>query len=89
MKVLGQLFKGVGASKIIVVDIHSKVGLKLFRIKSENVTAIPDLVGYFKKLNLKNPLVISPDQGGKQRARITSYNVCYTKLLRQVLKLHF
>ncbi len=69
MKVLGQLFKGVGASKIIVVDIHSKIGLKLFRIKSENVTAIPDLVGYFKKLNLKNPLVISPDQGGKQRAK--------------------
>lgn len=69
MKVLGQLFKGVGASKIIVVDIHSKIGLKLFKIKSENVTAIPDLVGYFKKLNLKNPLVISPDQGGKQRAK--------------------
>lgn len=69
MKVLGQLFKGVGASKIIVVDIHSKIGLKLFRIKSENVTAIPDLVRYFKKLDLKNPLVISPDQGGKQRAK--------------------
>lgn len=69
MKVLGQLFRGVGASKVIVVDIHSKTGLKLFRIKSENVTAIPDLVGYFKKLDLKNPLVISPDQGGKQRAK--------------------
>jgi len=69
MKVLGQLFRGVGASKVIVVDIHSKIGLKLFSIKSENVTAIPDLVGYFKKLDLKNPLVISPDQGGKQRAK--------------------
>jgi ribose-phosphate pyrophosphokinase len=69
MKVLGQLFRGVGASKVIVVDIHSKIGLKFFRIKSENVTAIPDLVEYFKKLNLKNPLVISPDQGGKQRAK--------------------
>ena len=69
MKVLGQLFRGVGASKVIVVDIHSKIGLNLFRIKSENVTAIPDLVGYFKKLDLKNPLVISPDQGGKQRAK--------------------
>jgi len=33
------------------------------------VTAIPDLVKYFKKLNLKNPLVVSPDQGGKDRAR--------------------
>ena len=68
MKVLAKLFKGAGASKIIVVDIHSMVGLKYFTIKSKNVTAIPDLVKYFKKLNLKDPIVISPDQGGKDRA---------------------
>ena len=30
MKVLGKLFKGAGASKIIVVDIHSMVGLRHF-----------------------------------------------------------
>ena len=69
MKVLGQLFKGAGASKIIVVDIHSKIGLKHFKIKSENLSAIPDLARYFKKINLKNPLVVSPDQGGKERAK--------------------
>jgi ribose-phosphate pyrophosphokinase len=69
MKVLGKLFKGSGASKVIVVDIHSKMGLKYFKIKSENVSAIPDLAKYFKKINLKNPLVVSPDQGGKDRAK--------------------
>ncbi len=69
MKVLGQLFKGAGASKIIVVDIHSKIGLKHFKIKSENLSAIPDLAKYFQKINLKNPLVVSPDQGGKERAK--------------------
>lgn len=69
MKVLGQLFKGAGASKIIVVDIHSKMGLKHFKIKSENISAISDLVSYFKKINLKEPIVVSPDQGGKDRAR--------------------
>jgi ribose-phosphate pyrophosphokinase len=69
MKVLGKLFKGAGASKVIVVDIHSKMGLKYFKIKSENVTAVPDLAKYFKKINLKNPLVVSPDQGGKERAK--------------------
>ena len=68
MKVLGKLFKGAGASKIITVDIHSILGLNYFPIKSTNVSAIPDLVKYFKKLRLKNPLVISPDQGGKKRA---------------------
>ncbi|MGH1521548.1 MAG: ribose-phosphate diphosphokinase [Nitrosopumilus sp.] len=67
MKVIGKLFKAVGASKVIVVDIHSMIGLKHFTVKTENISAIPELVKYFKKLKLKNPLVISPDQGGKNR----------------------
>ncbi|WP_428325146.1 ribose-phosphate diphosphokinase [Nitrosopumilus sp.] len=69
MKVLAKLFKGAGASKLIVVDIHSLIGLKYFTIKSKNVSAVPDLAKYFKKISLKNPLVVSPDQGGKERAR--------------------
>ncbi len=69
MKILGKLFKGAGASKVLVVDIHSKIGLKHFKIKSENISAIPDLARYFKKIKLKNPLVVSPDQGGKERAK--------------------
>jgi len=69
MKVLGKLFKGAGASKIIAVDIHSMIGFKHFSIKTKNVSAIPELVLYVKKLSLKNPLVVSPDQGGKDRAK--------------------
>ncbi|MFB5604006.1 MAG: ribose-phosphate diphosphokinase, partial [Candidatus Nitrosomaritimum aestuariumsis] len=55
MKVLGKLFKGAGASKIIAVDIHSMIGFKHFTIKTKNVSAIPELVRYFKKLSLKDP----------------------------------
>lgn len=69
MKVLGKLFKGAGALKIIAVDIHSMIGFEYFSIKTKSVSAIPELVRYFKKLSLKNPLVISPDQGGKDRAK--------------------
>jgi len=69
MKVLGKLFKGAGASKIIAVDIHSVIGFKHFSIKTKNVSAIPELARYFKKLSLNNPLVVSPDQGGKERAK--------------------
>ena len=69
MKVLGKLFKGAGASKIIAVDIHSIIGFKYFSIKTKNVSAIPELVRYVKKLSLKNPLVVSPDQGGKERVK--------------------
>jgi len=69
MKVLGKLFKGAGASRIIVTDIHSKIGLKQLGLKSENVSAIPELVKYFRKLQLKKPLIVSPDQGGIERAK--------------------
>lgn len=69
MKVLGRLFKGAGAAKVIAVDIHSIIGLGYFTVKTKNVTAIPDLARFFKKMRLKDPLVVSPDQGGKERAK--------------------
>ena len=69
MSTIAKLFKGVGATKLIVVDIHSKIALNHFKIKTRNVSAIPNLVEYFSKIRLKDPLVVSPDQGGKQRAK--------------------
>ena len=38
-------------------------------MKPKNVSAVPELVKYFKKLKLKEPLVVSPDLGGKKRAQ--------------------
>ena len=69
MQVIADLFKAVGASKMVVVDIHSMIGLKQFKIPTKNVSAVPELVKYFKKLMLKDPLVVSPDLGGKERAK--------------------
>jgi len=69
IKVIANLFKASGASKIIVVDIHSKIALNQFKIPSKNVSAVPNLVNYFKKLRLKEPLVVSPDLGGASRAK--------------------
>lgn len=69
MSVIASLFKAAGATKIIVVDIHSKIALSYFRISAKNVTAIPVLGRYFKRMKLKDPLIVSPDLGGKARAR--------------------
>ena len=69
MKSIAKLFKSAGVSKLIVVDIHSMIALNHFKIKKKNVSAIPDLVKYFAKMNLKDPLVVSPDKGGKERAK--------------------
>lgn len=69
LSVIAKLLQSAGASKIIVVDIHSRLGLKHFRIPIKNISAIPELVKYFKALKLKDPLVVSPDLGGMIRAK--------------------
>ena len=68
VSVIGKMLKSVGTKKVIVVDIHSKLALKQLGISSENVSAVSNLANYIKKLKLKDPLVVSPDQGGKERA---------------------
>ncbi|MDE1828737.1 MAG: ribose-phosphate diphosphokinase [Thaumarchaeota archaeon] len=69
MSLVAKLIKAAGATRIVVVDIHSMMALKHFEIPARNVTAIGELVRYFKNLHLKNPLVVSPDMGGVERAR--------------------
>ena len=67
--VVGKLLKAAGVKKILTVDIHSKIALKELKISSENVSAMDVLVKYFKKLKMKEPLVVSPDMGGQERAK--------------------
>jgi len=66
--VVGRLLKAAGVKKVLTVDIHSKLALKELKISSENVSAMDVLVKHFKKLKLKEPLIVSPDIGGKERA---------------------
>tara|TARA_B100000686_G_scaffold304461_1_gene342102 strand:- start:5239 stop:6114 length:876 start_codon:yes stop_codon:yes gene_type:complete len=67
--VVGRLLKASGVKKILTVDIHSKLALKQLKISSENVSAVEGLVKHFQKMKLKNPLVVSPDLGGQERAK--------------------
>ena len=66
--VIGRLLKSAGVKKVLTVDIHSKLALKELKISSENVSAMDVLVKHFKKLKMKEPLVVSPDMGGQERA---------------------
>ena len=66
--VVGKLLKAAGVKKVLTVDIHSKLALKELKISSENVSAMEVLVKHFKKMKMKNPVVVSPDLGGKDRA---------------------
>jgi ribose-phosphate pyrophosphokinase len=69
MSIVAKMLKSAGAKKIVVVDIHSKIALNHFKIPKENVSAIPELAKYFKRMKLKDALVVSPDMGGALRAK--------------------
>jgi len=69
MSIVAKMIQAAGAKKIVAVDIHSKTALNHFKIPKENVSAIPELAKYFKKMKLKNALVVSPDMGGSLRAK--------------------
>ena len=61
ISVIAALFKAAGATEIITVDNHSKIALRYFSMPVKNISAVQLLAAHFKKLNLKRPLVVSPD----------------------------
>ena len=66
--VVAHLMRSMGVRRLVTVDIHSAEGLALFSFPIYSVSAIPSLVEYAKKaMNLKDPVVISPDFGGSKR----------------------
>jgi len=66
--IVAHLMRSAGIRRLITVDIHSAEGLALFSFPTYSVSAIPSLVSYAKKeLDLKDPVVISPDFGGSKR----------------------
>jgi len=66
--VIAHLMRSMGVRRLVTVDIHSAEGLALFSFPTYSVSAIPNLVEYVKaEMDLKNPVVMSPDFGGSKR----------------------
>ena len=62
----------IGFSKIYTVDLHDEATEGVFSIPFKNLSALPLLALAFKKdyqNDLSNIVIVSPDQGGIERAR--------------------
>ena len=70
MDVVARLFEAAGASRMLVVDIHSSAALERFAIPATSVTAVPILAARCRRMNLERPVVVSPDAGGAARAAL-------------------
>lgn len=69
MGVVAGLIEAAGATRIVTVDIHSEEALSHFAVPAANVSAVPALAAHFGRMSLSDPLVVSPDAGGVDRAR--------------------
>src|SRR5881227_3615539 len=68
-KLVADLLTTSGADRALVIDPHTMQLQGFFNIPVDHLFASPVLVDYFKKLNLPNLTVVSPDAGGVERAR--------------------
>ena len=69
-KLMADLIAAAGASRIVVIDLHSQKIADFFKIPAVHLNAIPLFAKYFKKI--KKLVVISPDKGGEKRAATLS-----------------
>ncbi len=60
-RIIATLLGSIGASKIITVDIHSRLAMNYFTIPIKNLTALDKLGKYLKKIDLKKPFIVAPD----------------------------
>lgn len=60
-RLVANLLGSVGTSKIVTVDIHSKVALNYFGVQLLNLSATEKLATHIKRINIRNPLVVAPD----------------------------
>ncbi len=68
-KLVADLLTTAGAHRALVMDLHAPQLQGFFNIPVDHLFASPVLVDYFKKLELPDLTIVSPDAGGVERAR--------------------
>jgi ribose-phosphate pyrophosphokinase len=68
-KLVADLLTTAGVNRALIVDLHAPQLQGFFNIPVDHLFASPVLVDHFRKLNLPNLTVVSPDAGGVERAR--------------------
>ncbi len=69
-RLLADVITVAGASRVVTIDLHSPQIQGFFDIPVDNLYALPVIYEYIhKNLDLRDPVVISPDAGGVERAR--------------------
>lgn len=74
-KLVADLLTTAGAHRALLVDLHAPQIQGFFNIPVDHLFASPVLVDHFRKMQLPNLTVVSPDAGGVERARFFAKKV--------------
>ena len=67
-KLVANLLQVAGVTRVITMDIHADQIQGFFDIPVDNLYASKIFIPYINSLNLKDPIMASPDAGGTRRA---------------------
>ena len=68
-KLVANLIVAAGADRVVTMDLHAAQIQGYFDIPVDHLLGMPILVDYYKKENIDNLIIVSPDHGSVTRAR--------------------
>jgi ribose-phosphate pyrophosphokinase len=74
-KVVANIIQTTGADRVLTMDLHADQIQGFFDIPVDNLYASPIAIDHVKGLRIKDPVVVSPDSGGADRARFLAKNI--------------
>lgn len=72
VRTIRKLLEGAGADELITVDVHEDEIMGIFEIQAKSLSAMPLIGEFLTPLNLKNPVLLGPDQGAIRHAERAS-----------------
>lgn len=67
---IAEILEDLGVDALYTVDIHNENVLKMYRIPVYNLTASGELAKYFTRKNLRNPIIVAPDNEELAKRRV-------------------
>jgi len=75
-RLVADLLETAGFSRLLTVDLHANQIQGFFNNPVDNLMALPIFIDYFnKEMDLSDLVVVSPDAGGVERARVFSQHI--------------
>lgn len=68
-RLVANLIETAGADRVVTVDLHAGQIQGFFNIQVDELTALYNIAGYFKRRRLENLVVVATDVGASKRAR--------------------